>query len=370
LAGGMAHDFNNTLNVIVGYAHLLQQQPTPEKVNEHATEILKAAQQASSLTRQLLAFSRKQVMPAQTVDLNTVIEGLSKMLQRLIREDIEICIRLASDLPFISADAGQAEQIVVNLAINARDAMFTTGGRLSITTSKVDLDDAQARRLGLTAGPYAVLTVSDNGHGMNAETQAHIFEPFFTTKSAGEGTGLGLATVHAIVTQSGGHISVGSAVGVGTAFTIHFPASTTSAATMKCLPVQRPTVAGAETILLVEDEEGLRKLMKELLRAEGYTVIDSADGASAVEISKTYTGTIHLLLTDMVMPGMHGHELAMQLRRQRPDLKVLYVTGYAEPGTLEKGARVLEKPFIPGDLLRAMRDVLGGPAKFMTMPAG
>jgi two-component system cell cycle sensor histidine kinase/response regulator CckA len=323
LAGGIAHDFNNTLNVIVGYAHLLQQQPAPEKVKEHATEILKASQQASSLNRQLLAFSRNQLMAPQAVDLNSVIEGLSKMLRRLIREDIEMRIRLSSDLPFISVDIGQAEQILMNLAINARDAMSTTGGRLTITTSKADLDETQARSLGVAPGLYVVLTVSDEGHGINAETQAHIFETFFATKSAGEGTGLGLATVHAIVTQSGGHISFDSTVGAGTAFTIHFPAGTTSPATMKCLPVQRTTVAGAETILLVEDEDGLRRLMKELLRAEGYKVMDSADGVSAIEISKTYTGTIHLLLTDIIMPRMQGHELARQLRQQRPDLKVL-----------------------------------------------
>jgi two-component system, cell cycle sensor histidine kinase and response regulator CckA len=368
LAGGIAHDFNNTLNVIVGYAHLLQQ-PTPEKVQEHATEILKAAQQASSLTRQLLAFSRKQVMPPQSVDLNTVIESLSKMLRRLIREDIEIIIRLASDAPPITADTGQTEQIIMNLAINARDAMSTTGGRLTITTSKADLDETQARSLGVAPGLYAVLTISDEGHGINPETQVHLFEPFFTTKSAGEGTGLGLATVHAIVTQSGGHISFDSTVGAGTAFTIHFPASTTSPATMEYLPLQRPTVAGAETILLVEDEDGLRRLMKELLRAEGYTILESADGVSAIEISNTYTGTIHLLLTDIIMPRMQGHELARQLRQQRPDLKVLYVTGYAEPGTLEKDARVLEKPFIPEDLLRAIHAILAGPEKYIAEKA-
>jgi two-component system, cell cycle sensor histidine kinase and response regulator CckA len=368
LAGGIAHDFNNTLNVIVGYAHLLQQGPSPDKMQQHATEILKAAEQGSSLTRQLLAFSRKQVVDPQTVDLNRIIEGISKMLRRLIREDIEICIRLASDLPSISADAGQTEQIIVNLAINARDAM-PAGGRLTIATSKVDLDNAHASRLGLTAGPYAVLTVSDNGYGMNAEIQTHIFEPFFTTKEAGKGTGLGLATVHAIVMQSGGHVSLDSRLGVGTAFTIYFPASTTSAATLKCLPVSQPTVAAAETILLVEDEHGLRKLIKELLRVEGYTVIESADGPSAIETAKTYPGTIHLLLTDMIMPRMHGRDLAMQLRQQRPRLKVLYITGYPDPGTL-KGVRVLEKPFMPEALLREIHDVLSSSDKSITMRAG
>jgi PAS domain S-box-containing protein len=369
LAAGIAHDFSNTLNVIVGYAYLLQQGPSPDKVQEHATEVLKAAQQASSLTRQLLAFSRNQVVHPQTVDLNTAIEGVSKMLRRLIREDIDVCIRLASDLPSITADAAQTEQIIVNLAVNACDAM-SAGGRLAIATSKADLDNAHARRLGLTeAGPYAVLTVSDDGHGMNPETQAHIFEPFFTTKEAGKGTGLGLATVHAIVMQSGGHISVDSRVGVGTTFTIYFPASTASAATMKCLPVLRPTVAAAETILLVEDEQGLRKLMTEFLRAEGYTVIESVDGPSAIEASKMYTGTIHLLLTDMIMQRIHGRDLAMQLRQQRPGLKVLYITGYADPGTLE-GGRVLEKPFMPETLLREIHDVLDSLDKFTTVRVG
>src|SRR5215831_1910324 len=368
LAGGIAHDFNNTLSVIVGYASLLQQRPSPEKVQEHATEVLRAAQQASSLTRQLLAFSRQQVGQPETVDLNKVIQGVSKMLRRLIREDIELCIRLASDLPLITADAAQTEQVIVNLAINARDAM-SEGGRLTIATSVSNLDDAGARLLGLTAGPHAVLTVSDNGHGMSAETQAHIFEPFFSTKQAGKGTGLGLATVHSIVAQSRGHISVHSTIGVGTTFTIHLPASTASVTIMKSQPVPGPTAAAAETILLVEDEHGLRKLMKEFLGAEGYTVIESADGPSAIEASKTYSGTIHLLLTDVIMPKMHGRNLTMQLRQQRPGLKVLYITGHDDPGTL-KGARVLEKPFLPETLLREIRHVLSTPDISITAQTG
>jgi CheY-like chemotaxis protein/two-component sensor histidine kinase len=346
--------------VIIGYASLLQKEPSPEKVREHAIEVLRAAQQASSLTRQLLAFGRRQeVGPSENVDLNTVIQGVSKMLRRLIREDIELCIRLASDLPLITADAAQTEQVIVNLAINARDAM-SEGGRLTIATSISDLDGAHAQPLGLPPGPHAVLTVSDNGHGMNVETQAHIFEPFFSTKEAGRGTGLGLATVHAIVAQSRGHISVNSQVGAGTTFTIHFPASSTSVDSMKPLAVPRPTVAAAETILLVEDERGLRKLMKEFLVAEGYTVIESADGPSAIAISKTYIGAIHLLVTDVIMPKMHGRNLTKLLRQQRPGLKVLYVTGHDDPGTL-KGARVLEKPFLPEILLREIRHVLSTP---------
>jgi len=368
LAGGIAHDFNNTLNVIVGYAHLLQRESSPNKVQEHATEVLKAAQQAGSLTRQLLAFSRRQVVHPQIVDLNTIIERVSKMLRRLIREDIEVCIRLASDLPSITADAGQIEQIIVNLAVNARDAI-SAYGRLTIATSRADLDNAHARRLRLKAGSHAVLTVSDDGHGMSTETQAHIFEPFFTTKEAGKGTGLGLATVHAIVMQSGGQISVESQVGVGTTFTTYFPASTTSATAMKSVPVLRPTVAAAETILVVEDEQGLRKLIKELLRAEGYTVIESADGPSAIATAKSYTGAIHLLLTDMIMPKMHGCDLATQLRQQRPGLKVLYITGHTELGIVE-GGKVLEKPFMPEALLREVQDVLSGPDKFITVRAG
>src|SRR5215470_12959358 len=237
---------------------------------------------------------------------------------------------------------------------------MSTGGRLTIATSKSVLDNAQARPLGLPAGPYAVLTVSDNGHGMSAETQAHIFEPFFSTKEAGKGTGLGLSTVHAMVAQSRGHVLVESRVGAGTTFTIYFPASTASVATVKSLPVLRPTVAAVETILLVEDEHGLRKLMKELLTAEGYTVIESADGPSAIETAKRYRRAIHLLLTDVIMPKMHGRNLTMQLRQQRPGLKVLYITGHDDPGTL-KGARVLEKPFLPETLLREIRHVLSTP---------
>jgi len=238
LAGGIAHDFNNTLSVIVGYASLLQRGPSPEEVQEHATEVLRAAQQASSLIRQLLAFSREQTAESETVDLNMVIQGVTKMLRRLMREDIELDIRLASDLPLITADAAQTEQVIVNLAINARDAM-PEGGRLAIATSRSDLDSTHARPLGLAAGPHALLTVTDNGQGMSAETRAHIFEPFFSTKEPGRGTGLGLATVHAIVAQSRGHISVDSRVGAGTTFTIHFPASTANSATMKSLPVLR-----------------------------------------------------------------------------------------------------------------------------------
>jgi len=359
LAGGIAHDFNNTLSVIVGYASLLQRGPSPEEVQEHATEVLRAAQQASSLIRQLLAFSRERTAESETVDLNMVIQGVTKMLRRLMREDIELDIRLASDLPLITADAAQTEQVIVNLAINARDAM-PEGGRLAIATSRSDLDSTHARPLGLAAGPHALLTVTDNGQGMSAETRAHIFEPFFSTKEPGRGTGLGLATVHAIVAQSRGHISVDSRVGAGTTFTIHFPASTANSATMKSLPVLRPTVPAVETILLVEDEHGLRKLMKELLTAEGYTVMEGADGPSAVEISRIYRGAIHLLLTDMIMPKMHGRSLTMQLRQQRPGLKVLYITGHGDPGIL-KGVRVLEKPFLPETLLREVRHALGTP---------
>jgi two-component system cell cycle sensor histidine kinase/response regulator CckA len=318
--------------------------------------------------RQLLAFSRDQVGQAETVDLNKVIQGVSKMLKRLMREDIELCIRLASDLPLITADAAQTEQIIVNLAINARDAM-SEGGRLTIETARSDLDTAHARSLGLTAGPHALLTVSDNGHGMTAETQAHIFQPFFSTKEPGRGTGLGLASVHANVAQSRGHISVDRRLGAGTTFRIHFRASSASGATMKPLPAARPTVAAVETILLVEDEQGLRKLMKELLTAEGYTVIESADGPSALEISKMYRGAIHLLLTDVIMPKMHGRSLTMQLRHKRPGLKVLYITGHNDPGTLA-GARVLEKPFLPETLLFEIRQVLSTPDIAITAQAG
>jgi two-component system cell cycle sensor histidine kinase/response regulator CckA len=367
LAGGIAHDFNNLLNVIMGYTYLLQEQTSPGKVREHATEALKAAQKASLLTRQLLAFSRKQVVQPQAMDLNGSIESVSKMLRRLIREDIELRVQLAADLPSITADAGQMEQIIVNLAINASDAM-SAGGRLTIATSKADLDDEHGRRLGLVAGQYAALTVADDGHGMDAETQTHIFEPFFTTKEAGKGTGLGLATVHAIVMQNGGHICIDSQVGVGTTFTIYLPPSKKIAAAIKSPPALGPTVAASETVLLVEDEEGLRKLMKEVLVAEGYTVLESADGPSAIETAKIYAGTIQLLVTDMVMPRMHGRELAMCLKQRRPSLKVLYITGYADPDTVED-ARVLEKPFTPEALLHSISDILGGPDKFTTVKA-
>jgi two-component system, cell cycle sensor histidine kinase and response regulator CckA len=362
LAGGLAHDFNNILNVIVGYTQLLQEQSSsPEKVREHATEVLKAAQRATSLTRQLLAFSRKQIVQPQTVDLNTIIHGISKMLRRVIREDIQICTQLATDLPAITADVGQMEQLVVNLAINAQDAM-PAGGRLTIATSRADLNNGYARSLNLAAGPYAVFTVSDNGQGMTPDTQARVFEPFFTTKEPGKGTGLGLATVHAVVMQSHGHISVSSRVGVGTSFIIYFPGSTATAGTMRSIPPPQRTLRAAETILLVEDEQGLRRLTKELLRGEGYTVLEGPDGPSALQTSRTYAGPIHLLLTDVVMPNMNGRQLAAQLKQQRPALKVLYMTGYADSEEPENES-ILEKPFMPETLLRAIQDVLSSPDK-------
>ena len=367
LAGGVAHDFNNILNVIVGYAHLIEGESDPDKMRQHASEILEAATRAGSLTRQLLAFSRKQVPQPQALDLNQVIEGISKMLRRLVREEIEISVHLASGLPQMTADAGQMEQVIVNLVVNAQDAISGIG-RVSITTQRDYLDQERAGRMGLAAGDYAVLTVSDDGHGIDPETQAHIFEPFFTTKG-GAGTGLGLASVHAIVAQSAAHISVESQVGKGTVFTLYFPASTTTAEATKYLPAVRPGRPAGETILLAEDEQSLRKLMAELLRGDGYTVLEASDGPSAIETSKKYKGTIDLLVTDMVMPKMQGSELASELRKQRPGIKVLYITGYADSGRLP-GANMLEKPFMPETLLQQIRSIIDSPDQMSAMRAG
>lgn len=360
LAGGVAHDFNNHLNVIMGYACLLERDTSPDKVRESAGEILKAAERASSLTRQLLAFSRKQTVQLHTVDLNAVLAETSSMLRRLIGEDIEVNIRAADDSLFVRAGTGQIEQVIMNLAVNARDAM-PHGGQLTIGTSKAELDHDVAGHLGLCAGTYSVLRVSDNGHGMDARTKAHLFEPFFTTKEPGKGTGLGLATVHGIVTQGGGSISVDSTVNVGTTFTIYLPlAPQQTVDVVRTPPVVFKTAArGSETILLVEDQVSLRRLTKQLLQTHGYNILEAEDGTSALKIAASYSGSIQLLVTDVIMPGMHGRDVAIQVRQHRPGLKVLYITGYADTDlTSDERTSVLEKPFTPDALLRKVHEIL------------
>jgi len=366
LAGGVAHDFNNLLMVISGYSEFLLDRLGPEPaVRGPAQEIASAAVRATSLTRQLLAFSRKQMLAPKILDLNSVVTENLKMLTRMIGEDIDLVMIPGATLGSVRADAGQIEQVIMNLAVNARDAL-PSGGRLTIETSNVSLDEEYARfHAPLRPGNYVMLAISDTGAGMDSETQAHIFEPFFTTKGP-KGTGLGLSTVYGIVKQSGGYIWVYSEPSRGTTFKIYLP----RVPELVESPVQIGTPAeamltepGSETILLVEDETNLRYLARQFLEKQGYRVIEAADGAVAMQIAVAHEGVIDLLLTDVIMPGMNGRELAQHISEIRPNVKVLYMSGYTENvigrnGTLEQGVRLLSKPFTLHELKRKVREVL------------
>ena len=366
LAGGIAHDFNNLLTVIKGYSELLLNKPTlePASVRELLTEINAAGDQAVSLTRQLLAFSRQQVIEARPLELNSVVGDTERMLRRLIGEDITFSTTLATGLGLVHADPAQLSQILINLVVNARDAM-PTGGALSITTRSVLLDKAAcAGRPGLTPGRFVQLEVTDTGHGMGAEIQARIFEPFFTTKPAGKGTGLGLATVHGIVAQAGGAISVRSEPNVGTTFTIVLPTVTNveSAGAPQSQPSTTTAITG-ETVLLVEDEQALRSLEKRMLIAAGYTVLEASNGLDAIEIAGRFDGPIHLLVSDVVMPHLGGRELADRVLASRPGCKVLFLSGYTDDAVLRHGVQAAEyaflaKPFSVAALTAKVRSVL------------
>ena len=366
LAGGIAHDFNNLLMVISGYSEFLLDRlgPDPE-LRGPAQEISSASERATSLTRQLLAFSRKQMLTPKVIDLNGVVTESLKMLTRLIGEDIDLVMIPASELGPVKADPGQIEQVIMNLAVNARDAM-PHGGRLTIETANVTLDEAYARmHAPVQPGDYTMLAITDTGVGMDNETQSRIFEPFFTTKGM-KGTGLGLSTVYGIVKQSGGYIWVYSELGKGTSFKIYLPHVTTDEAGMVEQPVvttATPTETPRETILVVEDELNLRRLTRQFLDNQGYTVLEAADGAAAVQICVAHQGTIHLLLTDVIMPGMNGRELAQRVSEIRPNMKVLYMSGYTENaigqnGTLDAGIKLLQKPFTLHALKATVREVL------------
>jgi two-component system cell cycle sensor histidine kinase/response regulator CckA len=359
LAGGIAHDFNNLLTTILGTSDLLLEElPREKQWREDVEEIRKAGDRAASLTRQLLAFSRKQVIEAATLNLNETVIDVGSMLRRLIGEDIELVTRLEPALGMIRADPGQMEQVLMNLVVNSRDAM-PNGGTLIIQTGNVRLENTEGP--GVPAGDYVTLTVSDNGTGMDAETRSHIFEPFFTTKEQGKGTGLGLATVYGIVRQSGGHVMVESEPGKGATFRIYFQ-SVADEPVQKPIPIPSPRT-GSETILVAEDEPAVRNLARRVLESSGYAVILAAGAEEALALSRGYQGRIHLLLTDVVMPGMSGPQLAEQISAERKDAKVLYMSGYTDTaiihhGVLEPGISYLQKPFSPGGLTEKVREVL------------
>lgn len=368
LAGGVAHDFNNLLTVIGGYSQMLMQQMGPSDPNYGSLEeIARASDRAAALTRQLLAFSRKQILEPKILNLNAIVLDMEKMLQRLLPANIEMVAALNEDIGQIKADPGQIEQVLLNLVVNARDAM-PEGGRLVVKTGNTDLDETYCRsHTDVSAGPYVVLTVSDTGSGMSAETQTRVFEPFFTTKEVGKGTGLGLSTVLGIVQQSGGTVGIYSEVGSGTTFRVYLPriASTLEAE-------RRQTVApvhaqGTETILIVEDDARVRKLARLVLESAGYTVLPATDGQDALGILEKRPGRVHLVLTDIVMPGMSGPELLSRIREDHPGCKGLYMSGYSDKALAsgqfpQSEAPLIQKPFPPGILAQRVREVLDAPS--------
>ena len=364
LAGGVAHDFNNLLMVIKGHTELLRSaMPPTDPFSKKVEQIERAADRATSLTRQLLAFSRMQVLQPHVMNLNEVVEDMGRLLPRLIGEDIELEIRTAKNLGAIKADASQMEQVIMNLVVNARDAM-PNGGRLLVETSNEELDSAyNAVHPVVRQGSYILLAVSDNGTGMDTETQAHIFEPFFTTKPQGKGTGLGLATVYGVVKQSGGFIWVYSELGKGTSFKIYLPRVDQPVAKTAATQFATEVPRGTETVLLAEDEQDVREVAREFLESGGYTVIEAHDGAEALQLVATHEGAIGLLITDMVMPGMSGQELAGRLQQKRTGLRTLYMSGYSERAAAESAQgdssiRLLTKPFSRSALLRSVHEIL------------
>jgi len=367
LAGGVAHDFNNLLTAILGYADLLLDGlPALSPLRPDLEEIRKAANRAGGLTRQLLAFSRKQVLEMRVLDLNELVADMDKMLRRLLGEDIDVLTKLGSELGAVRADAGQLEQVIVNLAVNARDAM-PDGGRLTIETRNAELDDSYVRaHVPVQPGRYVMLAVSDTGIGMSAETMSHVFEPFFTTKEPGKGTGLGLATVYGIVKQSGGYVWCYSERGEkgegGTTFKVYLPRVDAPVDQFPARAVL-PRTPGSETILLVEDEAALRALTRRLLEKHGYTVLEAGTADAALALARAHVGPIHLLLADVVLPGASGPTLAGELLSRRADLKVLFMSGYTEDAIVHRGVLApntafINKPFSGDNLAAKVRDVL------------
>ncbi|HYU10071.1 MAG TPA: response regulator [Gemmatimonadales bacterium] len=365
LAGGVAHDFNNVLTAVFGYVDILREElPADSGALKDLAEVRKAAERAAGLTRQLLAFSRQQVLEPVVLRPNELLEDLEKMLQRMIGEDVELRLALQPDVGNVRADQGQIQQVIMNLVVNARDAM-PRGGKLLIESANADLSEQYAElHQPVTPGRYVMIAVSDTGTGMSAEVKSHIFEPFFTTKEKGRGTGLGLSMVYGIVKQSGGYIWVYSEVGRGTTFKIYLPRVDARAGALHRAR-EGGVLTGTETVLLAEDDVMLRPLAKGLLEKMGYRVIDGENAAQALEAARQFDGPIHLLVADVVMPGGSGRDLARELAKTRPDTRVLYVSGYTDDaivhhGMLEPGLNFLQKPFTPAALARKVRDVLDG----------
>jgi two-component system cell cycle sensor histidine kinase/response regulator CckA len=358
LAGGIAHDFNNLLTIICGYTQMLLGEESHDERDRAALEqILKAGDRAADLTRQLLNFSRRQGVQQKVLSLNSVVTGISKMVRRLIGEQIDLRIQLADDAGMIKVEGGKAEQVILNLVVNSRDAL-PNGGRLTIATRREDVSAEQATALRLRPGRYAVLSVTDTGAGMDPKVRDQVFEPFFTTKA--HGTGLGLSTVYGIVKQAGGAVHLWSEKGVGTSFDIYFPRIEQQADAEPAVDTTKAP-AGRETVLVVEDEEAVRSLMQTALAHAGYRVLLAADGVEALKLIDSHSGPLDLMITDLAMPGMSGTELAVKVKDRLPSTGILYVSGYAEDlrqsGKIEESA-FLQKPFTPQALARRVREML------------
>ncbi|MBN1991781.1 MAG: response regulator, partial [Anaerolineae bacterium] len=364
LTAGIAHDFNNLLTAINGFAELAQSRREPNQAYQDMLDkILRSGRRAADLVKQLMAFSRKQVLESQVVNLNAVVTDIEKMLQRIIGEHITLKTAPAPDLGLVKVDPAQFQQVIVNLAVNARDAM-PDGGCLTIETANVTLDENYtAEHLEMQPGEYVLLTVSDNGFGMSAAVKARIFEPFFTTKEPGQGTGLGLATVFGIVKQSGGYIWVYSEEGLGATFKIYLPRIHQAAGHVSFSESTQDLPVGTETVLVVEDDAGVREFITRSLNQQGYAMLEAADGREAMRLVQNHRGAIHLLLTDVIMPGANGKTLAAELGQICPGLKILFMSGYtnaalAQHGVLEPGIAFLPKPFTTLGLARKVREVL------------
>jgi signal transduction histidine kinase/CheY-like chemotaxis protein len=369
LAGGIAHDFNNLLTAITGHGDLLAQSLDQDDARQaDVSAINAAAARAATLTRQLLAYGRQSLMRPEPVDLNAVVSDIEPMLRRLIGEDVELRTSLAPDLGWVQADAGQLDQVILNLVVNARDAL-SSGGMIELSTANVLLNDAYAaEHHGARPGRFVMISVRDTGVGIDRATLARIFEPYFTTKDRGRGTGLGLATVLGIVEQSGGHIDVASTVGEGTTFRVYLPRQADPRATVAAeTGVSQAPEGGHETVLLAEDEEAVRRLAAMALERSGYRVIAAPDGQAALDMGAAHDGRIDLLLTDVIMPGLNGRELANRFATIHPETRVLFMSGYAgealsAQGVLDSSVAFLAKPFVPAELARKVREILDEPA--------